>query len=671
MTVDGQNIDLINYWAHENLSAGDQLIFKLERKNTHYYGLNHYYKETRDQSFSDHMMCWQLVPSVFRMGQKTTPFYLRGPNEYSRLGHYDCRTHGYWRIAQLMQSRKQCSNNADEAFYWNDDKNNLRAGGSAQLLQVLFAPVYKDMRVSDMPIIHTIFEKVTEESKHTDIILKKDKSKIAFNSIVKPIRCIYELILRDMKYKKKTKHDYLMLKIQENAGNDDEIKKLFLELEYSNTDFQNAKTEQENQFVVSCAEEFKRMNYFGINEEKSLALDMICSNKTKENIISIFPSSDEKYIFKGVDFSGLGVELFWYEGENIQKKDMMNFFLRTDTLFLNDTCKQTSKFISNTVNRNILTRYNDEILMGFLIENLISNKNDNLNMRCIITYKVIMENIEKDGSQSRDVLEITQYRINLEVHLHDCNGKKDGIGYRYEPTIDVLEVYDANKNMINRENSDAETEKMINIYLKKDQIERGFRTDEQEHIFVVDLHKFVLDYERQKLFFKTKCDYGDKYKNAVSKNEIEKFETTNKHPEAYKPRRTQNERDRIDEIYRENNARYAATMKRLNEQESKNSQWGEGKYQNNTEDNAESRSKKGFVPLVHGAQGRGDKKDDEDVSDVPNFNAPGITNPILPRTDIPETKPPIPDPVAVQAPSKRSKVSLSRQQAANATMEES
>jgi len=32
-------IDLIKYWAHENLSAGDQLIFKLERKETYYYGL--------------------------------------------------------------------------------------------------------------------------------------------------------------------------------------------------------------------------------------------------------------------------------------------------------------------------------------------------------------------------------------------------------------------------------------------------------------------------------------------------------------------------------------------------------------------------------------------------------------------------------------------------------
>ena len=125
MTVDGQNTDLINYWAHENLSAGDQLIFKLERKETYYYGLNHYYKETRDQTFSERQKCWQLVPSVFRMGQPGTPYFMQNPKEHAETGNYDCRTHGYWRIAQLMQSRKQCTNKADGAFCWNDDKNNL------------------------------------------------------------------------------------------------------------------------------------------------------------------------------------------------------------------------------------------------------------------------------------------------------------------------------------------------------------------------------------------------------------------------------------------------------------------------------------------------------------------------------------------------------------------
>jgi len=129
MTVDGQNIDLINYWAHESLNAGDQLIFKLEKKTCREYTLNHYYKGVVTQDFGRDKECWQLVPSVFRMG-----------DHYHNNDEYDCRTHGYWRIAQLMQQRSSSCTPA--AMYWNNDSNNMRSGGGAQLLQVLFAPVY-------------------------------------------------------------------------------------------------------------------------------------------------------------------------------------------------------------------------------------------------------------------------------------------------------------------------------------------------------------------------------------------------------------------------------------------------------------------------------------------------------------------------------------------------
>lgn len=136
MTVDGQNIDLINYWADLNLSAGDQLIFKLEWKPTQEYVLNHYYKDTVSASFQDTHFCWQLVPSVHRMGDPIHP-----------LGEdFDYRVNGYWRIAQLMQHRKSCS--SITPHYWNNDMTNMRPGGSAQLLQVLFAPVYYNMKVS-------------------------------------------------------------------------------------------------------------------------------------------------------------------------------------------------------------------------------------------------------------------------------------------------------------------------------------------------------------------------------------------------------------------------------------------------------------------------------------------------------------------------------------------
>jgi len=178
---------------------------------------------------------------------------------------------------------------------------------------------------------------------------------------------MHELDLQRKQKEKNRENDNLILKIQQNAGDDDEIKKIYVQLEDSNNDFRNFKTAKEIEFVANCVQTFKSTDYFGINEDKSLALNMICSDKTKENIISIFPSPEENYTFKGVDFSGLSVQLFWFEGEHFQNKYMMNFFLRPDTFFLKDGCKPTNSFISNNVNRNILTRYNDEILMGFLI----------------------------------------------------------------------------------------------------------------------------------------------------------------------------------------------------------------------------------------------------------------------------------------------------------------
>ena len=138
MTVDGQNIDLVNYWAHENLSAGDQLILKLERLPTFHFNHNHYYKSTSSQSFDSEKTCWQLVPSVFRMskGIAATP---------PQPAYSDYRLGGYWRIAQLMHRMKSCR----QTTYVGDDLINMQSGGSAQLLQVLFAPVYHSRILED------------------------------------------------------------------------------------------------------------------------------------------------------------------------------------------------------------------------------------------------------------------------------------------------------------------------------------------------------------------------------------------------------------------------------------------------------------------------------------------------------------------------------------------
>jgi len=144
MTVDGQSVDLINYWAGQNLNSGDQLIFRLEQMNSKNYTLNHYYKEIVTQSFQEDSTLYQLVPDVFKMSHLSTA-----------CGH-DYRIDGYWRIAQMMQPRKRCRD-FDRHQNSCDDTMNLKHGGSAQLLQVLFAPVFmgnKNEKTSDVIAHH-------------------------------------------------------------------------------------------------------------------------------------------------------------------------------------------------------------------------------------------------------------------------------------------------------------------------------------------------------------------------------------------------------------------------------------------------------------------------------------------------------------------------------------
>ena len=136
MTVDGQNIDLVNYWSDEPLNAGDQLVLKLQWKTSKNYVLNHYYKHVSHGNFESRRDCWQLVPSVFCMGEKT--------DDNPVLAQFDYRLQGYWRIAQMMHHRNACASHLE---FWANDNANMRGGGSAQPLQVLFAPTYHNMHI--------------------------------------------------------------------------------------------------------------------------------------------------------------------------------------------------------------------------------------------------------------------------------------------------------------------------------------------------------------------------------------------------------------------------------------------------------------------------------------------------------------------------------------------
>jgi hypothetical protein len=165
MTIDGQNRDLVNFWRANTLSAGDELIYRLDYRRSKDYTLNHYYKNVTHASFDDthfpgKLYCPQLVPDVYtpfmtmppavsgtapvaRAGSK--PKYAEFDNlinfftdAFSKqaLNELNYRWRGYWRIGQLMHHRGAHKTNGME---YNCDTDFLTGG----LLQVTFAPVWR------------------------------------------------------------------------------------------------------------------------------------------------------------------------------------------------------------------------------------------------------------------------------------------------------------------------------------------------------------------------------------------------------------------------------------------------------------------------------------------------------------------------------------------------
>lgn len=123
MTVDGKNVDLVNYWYRHNMVAGDELVFRLERQeiSSKTFTLSSYYKQpvsetvTPNNPVDSHY--WQLVPDI-----------LRGRAEFKPEAQwYDHRSEGYWRIAQTFQTRAQ---------------NNALAFSRGLPLEVTFSPVW-------------------------------------------------------------------------------------------------------------------------------------------------------------------------------------------------------------------------------------------------------------------------------------------------------------------------------------------------------------------------------------------------------------------------------------------------------------------------------------------------------------------------------------------------
>jgi hypothetical protein len=125
MTVDGKNIDLVNYWYGSDMTAGDELIFRLKRldcKAPREFHISRYYKEPVtvhaeiEQKKGWDYSYWQLVPEILRRPSEPTPEWC------------DHHCQGYWRTAQTFQTRR---------------KQNINAFHRGMPLEVTFAPVWQ------------------------------------------------------------------------------------------------------------------------------------------------------------------------------------------------------------------------------------------------------------------------------------------------------------------------------------------------------------------------------------------------------------------------------------------------------------------------------------------------------------------------------------------------
>jgi hypothetical protein len=155
MVLDGHDRNVLNYWAYHDVSAGDDLVFRLKPmpipKGKNGYTLNHYYKGFCQQNFESYFLAnlghpyathvWQLVPDVFSLDCKFENDRNHGANSilmspgFEVPRDYVWQEHGFWHIARSqVMIRKYAL-----AEYYNDDMANQM---KTSHLDVTFEPTY-------------------------------------------------------------------------------------------------------------------------------------------------------------------------------------------------------------------------------------------------------------------------------------------------------------------------------------------------------------------------------------------------------------------------------------------------------------------------------------------------------------------------------------------------
>ena len=159
MVLDGHDRNVVNYWHYHDVSAGDDLVFRLKpmeipgsaSKRSGIYTLNHYYKRFVQQNFESYFQTdlghpkathiWQLVPDVFSLECKPENDLHHGADGvrmspgFEIPRDYVWQEHGYWHVAR---SQVMFRKYAQQEYYNDDMANQLKVNH----LDLTFEPAY-------------------------------------------------------------------------------------------------------------------------------------------------------------------------------------------------------------------------------------------------------------------------------------------------------------------------------------------------------------------------------------------------------------------------------------------------------------------------------------------------------------------------------------------------
>lgn len=155
LVLDGHESNVVNYWHHHDVSAGDDLVFRLKPmpipRGRNAYTLNHYYKGYVQHNFESYFLMnlgdseashvWQLVPDVFSLDYRPENDLHHGEQEvkmsrgFEVPKNYVWQEHGFWHVGR---SQVMFRKYALKEYYNDDMANQLKVNH----MDLTFEPAY-------------------------------------------------------------------------------------------------------------------------------------------------------------------------------------------------------------------------------------------------------------------------------------------------------------------------------------------------------------------------------------------------------------------------------------------------------------------------------------------------------------------------------------------------